>query len=132
MQLRPRHFLLLAAVLAVFVYRIVQSHRAHRGTMTIVTTQNPVIGPRPNTPAWSSFDNAAALRDAPPTQFDPALQALTTQIESTKPAADLEGCKTWLLFYRQSVLHPSPDKTWHNRSAQHLNSCVKNHPDIAS
>ena len=59
MQLRPRHFLLLAAVLAVFVYRIVQSHRAHRGTMTIVTTQNPVIGPRPNTPAWSSFDNAA-------------------------------------------------------------------------
>jgi hypothetical protein len=135
MQLRPRHFLLLALVLAAFLYRIIQSHRAaHRDTMTIVTTPHPT-SPGPNTPAWSAFDAAANLRDASPTQFDPALQTLSQQIDAIQPttaAADLNGCKTWLLFYRQTVLHPSKDPAWHDRSTQHLNSCAANHQDIAS
>jgi len=135
MQLRPRHYILLALVLAAFIYRIVQSHRARHDSMTIVTTEHPTPGPRINSPAWSAFDSAASVRDAAPAQFDPALQAFQQQIDAIKPAentADLNGCKTWLLFYRQTVLHPSKDPAWHDRSTHHLDSCVKNHEDISS
>ena len=44
---------------------------------------------------------------------------------------DLDGCQTWLLFYRQNM-HATANDAWRQRSAQHLNNCVTYHRDLSS
>jgi len=131
MRLRPRHYALCAVIIAIFVVNIVRNH--HRQTVTSSPPGPVVTGPRVITPLWSAFDAAAALRDAPDAQFLPALHNLQQLLDTTHDATTsaVDGCHTWLLFYRQAVLHPSKDTAWKDRSAHHLDSCVKYHLDTS-
>jgi hypothetical protein len=138
MRLLPRHYVLLLAIVGLGVFNIVRLHRAHppAGTTRTQTT-------RGTSPAWSLYDSAAALRDAPDAQFQPALRALTDSIANTNAVAippqasngelsDLHGCHTWLLFYRQEFLHPSTNRPgWSDQTLQHVLSCASDHRDAA-
>ena len=128
MQLRPRHFVLFALVIGLFLINI---FRNRRKAPVISPTPAPVVSmPRSTAPAWTAFDHAASLRDAPDAQFQPALQSLQQQIANVSPQG-LEGCLTWLEFYRQGVLHPARDPQWKARSDRHLNGCVQYHADVS-
>ena len=132
MRFRPRHYVLIAIILALGIYNLVRMHRApHR---VVAPTSAPAnIGPAPQSAAWEAFDGAAALRDAADPQFQPALSALKQQIQtaSSDQKPDLDGCETWLLFYRQNMHAPARD-SWRQRSTQHVDSCVRYHRDISS
>jgi hypothetical protein len=134
MRLRPRHYVLIAIIVALGVYNIVRQHRAHELRSLPQASVPATIGPVSQSAAWQSFDKAASLRDAPDTQFQPALQTLNQQIDAGSQAekSDLDGCRTWLLFYRQSALHASAQDTWKQRSTQHLSSCMSQHRDVSS
>jgi hypothetical protein len=131
-MLRPRHYLLIAVIIGLFVFNLWRRHAAPTISHTrapVVTTATPA-----QTPAWSAFDHAASLRDVPNDQFDPAMQSLQQTIASaTDPSVpDVKGCLTWLQFYRQGVNHPGNDPQWKDRSERHLNGCVKFHLDTTS
>lgn len=132
MRFRPRHYVLIAIIVALGVYNFVRMHRASQ--RVVAPTTVPVnVGPAPQSPAWQAFDKAAGLRDAANDQFQPALSALKQQIDSAseKERADLDGCQTWLLFYRQNA-HASARDAWRQRSTQHLDNCARYHRDISS
>jgi hypothetical protein len=132
MRFRPRHYVLIVVILALGIYNLIRMHRAPQ--RVIAPTNNSVnIGPVSQSPAWQAFDKAAALRDAGDDEFQPALSALKQQIASasTPEKADLDGCHTWLLFYRQNA-HTSVQDAWRQRSTQHLNNCVSQHRDVSS
>jgi hypothetical protein len=131
MRFRPRHYVLIAIILALGVYNLIRMQRAHPPQN--VTVNVAPSGPVSQTPAWQAFDKAATLRDAPAAQFQPALQQLHHEIDiaSAKEKPDLEGCQTWLIFYRQNS-HAAPNDTWRLRSTQHLNNCVSRHRDIST
>ena len=130
MRLRPRHYLLLLIVLGLGLFNYLRSRRIMLQQQAAAPPQiTETLAPTPpgSAATWDLFDKAAALRDAPDEQFQPALKKLNAQpdIDTT----DVSGCKTWLLFYRQGKLHPSTDTTWQTRSTTHLDSCVKLHRD---
>jgi hypothetical protein len=129
MRLRPRHFVLLAIVLGVFIFNIVRNR--HKQPVAIVAPAPIVLPPRSTSSAWTAFDHAATLRDAPDPQFQPAFQALQQQIAAAPAQPGMEGCLTWLEFYRQGVLHPARDPQWRSRSQNHLDACVRYHADIS-
>jgi hypothetical protein len=132
MRFRPRHYILIAIIVALGVYNFVRMHRA---SQRVVAPTNVTIssGPVPQSPAWKAFDKAASLRDAGDDQFQPALSALKQQIDSAseKEKSDLDGCQTWLLFYRQNA-HASTQDAWRQRSTQHLDNCARYHRDLSS
>ncbi|HEV2579068.1 MAG TPA: hypothetical protein VGU25_17820 [Acidobacteriaceae bacterium] len=132
MRFRPRHYVLIAIILVLGVYNFMRMHRASQrvAAPTTVAVSN---GPVPQSPAWQAFDKAAGLRDAADDQFQPALSALKQQIDtaSEKEKADLDGCQTWLLFYRQNA-HASARDAWRERSTQHLDNCARYHRDLSS
>jgi hypothetical protein len=124
MRLKPRHFVLLAVLIALGIYNIVRMEHAH---------PIPHVANAPDTPGWQAFDHAASLRDAPEAQFTPALNALRAQTESaTGPeAADLRGCQMWLLYYRHSVpMASGKPGDWAMLATSHVQSCMTNHRDI--
>ena len=130
MNLRPRHYVLVAIIFGVFVFNMVR----HRKMQQPVNERNVAVytSPPVQTPAWTAFDRAAGLRDAPDVQYQPALLALQKQIRATPAGQDMEGCMTWLAFYRQGTLHPSNDPQWKQRSQRHLDGCVKFHLDTSA
>jgi hypothetical protein len=132
MRLRPRHYILIAVILALGVYNLIRMHRAPQRVIA-PTNSSVSVGPVSQSPAWQAFDKAATLRDAGDDQFQPALQLLRRQMgsASAKEKQDLEGCQTWLIFYRQNA-HAGSQDTWRQRSTQHLNSCVSRHRDVSS
>ena len=134
MRFRPRHYILIIIIVALGVFNIVRRHRAltpqPAASQPAISITHTV--PPESAAAWNAFDKTAALRDAPNEQFQPAMQTLLKQIDATQPASaavDVKGCETWLMFYRQGVLHPSSDTSWKTRSTQHLDTCVKAHQD---
>jgi len=132
MRFRPRHYVLIVIILALGIYNLIRMHRAPQ--RVIAPTNNSVsVGPISQSPAWQAFDKAASLRDAGDDQFQPALGSLKQQTESAsaQEKPDLNGCQTWLLFYRQNA-HAAPNDTWRQRSTQHLNNCVSQHRDTSS
>jgi hypothetical protein len=132
MRFRTRHYILIVIILALGIYNFVRMHRAPQ--RVIAPTNSAVsVGPVSQSPAWQAFDKAAALRDAGDDQFQPALSALNQQIAANSGQAkiDLEGCHTWLLFYRQNA-HAGARDAWRQRSTLHLNSCVSQHRDVSS
>jgi hypothetical protein len=131
MQLRPRHFILLAVVIGLFVFNVVRHRHAQQPT-TFTRTQPVVITARPNFPVWTAFDHAATLRDAPEPQFQPAFQNLQQQIAAAPAQPGISGCVTWLEFYRQGILHPARDPQWKSRSEHHLDGCIQHHADTSA
>jgi len=137
MLFRPRHYVLIVIVLALGVYNYTRIHRLRE--RAAAPAPQPVV--RGTSLIWPLYDNAAAVRDAPDAQFQPALKTLNQSIDSVNAVplitlpdeiADLHGCQTWLLFYRQEHLHPAVNKPgWAAQLQSHVNSCVANHRDIA-
>jgi hypothetical protein len=130
MQLRPRHYVLLAVIVGLFVFNIMR-HRHAQPAITPGPAPIILTGPPLQSPAWAAFDHAASLRDAAEADFQPAMTSLQQDIHSA-PSADLNGCLTWLEFYRQGALHPSVDPAWKQRSQHHLDGCVKFHLDTSA
>jgi hypothetical protein len=135
MRFRPRHYALIAVILALGMYNLVRRHRMQKPASA------PTIVSRGTSPTWPIYDNAAKLRDASGEQFEPALKAVAESINSNATAStpltsaaettDLRGCQTWLLFYRQEHLRPSNRPGWLAQTQRHVDSCVANHRDIA-
>jgi hypothetical protein len=132
MRFRPRHYVLIAIILALGIYNLVRMHRASQRIIAPAALP-ATVGPVSQSPAWQTFDKAAALRDAPDAQFQPALQQLRHEIDtaSAREKPDLDGCQTWLVFYRQNS-HAAPTDSWRRRSTQHLDDCVSRHRDASS
>ncbi len=123
MRLHPRHYILLAVLVALAIWNIVRLRHPHA----------PVATRGPETPAWQAFDNAASLRDAPDPQFTPALDGLRQQADAaTGPdASDLRNCLMWLQYYRHSV--PSASGTsgnWGMLATSHVHICMTEHRDV--
>ena len=135
MRFRPRHYVLIALLVALFLFNLYRAHHARTvpaGAPAHQAARETSPTPPQAAAAWAAFDKAAGLKDAPADQFSPAAQELQHQIDIAQPQSvtiDVKGCQTWLLFYRQSVLHPSRDTTWHDRSTGHLSTCVAQHAD---
>jgi hypothetical protein len=138
MQLRPRHYILLAIVLGLFIYNIVRHRRDSR--LAISNAPAPVVvtdKPRSNTPAWAAFDHASALRDDPDATFQPALKDLNQLLpldpnQTDGHIADIKGCLTWLDFYRQGMAQDHTDPKMKARAAHHLDTCAKYHLDTSA
>jgi hypothetical protein len=134
MQLRPRHYILLVVILGIFAWRVVRDRRAKTAATAAAAPiiVNTTTAPRADTPAWTAFDHAAELRDATAAEFSPAVQTLRERILASKNdpiTQNVQGCLTWLEFYRQSVDHPSKDTAWKTRSQDHIDGCLKYHLD---
>jgi hypothetical protein len=133
MRLRPRQYVLIALILLVGAFNLYRVHRL-RAKATALAPAPAVVALAPAPPAssaaWSAFDAAAALRDAPDAQFQPALSTLNQKPDAA--TGDIFGCKTWLLFYRQNLLHPSRDQDWKLRSERHLKGCTTQHQDTSA
>ena len=128
MRLQPRHYLLIAILLALGVYNLIRVHRARHSTALATTTAS-----KPGTPAWGSFDHAAALRDAPEAQFTPALTTLRTQAEAAQgaDAGDLRNCLMWLQYYRHSVpMAGGNANSWGMLTTSHVQNCLNEHRDV--
>lgn len=129
--MRPRHYILIALIVALGIFNFIRARcpRAPQNSEAVVVSS----GPAPQSAAWTAFDKAAALREAPEANFAPALQSLQqaeqAAPESDNTVAEVKGCQTWLMFYRQGVMHPSKDASWRDRSTKHLDDCVKTHHD---
>ena len=141
MRFRPRHYVLIVIIIGIGLFNIWRSHRARVQPLDQTIPESKMIV-RGTAPAWDVYDNAAALRDAPGPQFEPALKALNQAIDNTNATAippqasasevtGLHGCQTWLLFYRQEHLYPTTRPGWLAETKQHVDSCVANHRDIA-
>jgi hypothetical protein len=130
MSLRPRHYVLIAVILGLFLFNMVRRRHAQPAT-TAAPAHIVPTSPPTQSPAWTAFDHAAALRDAPDPAFQPAMQDLQQQIAAAPAGQDMQGCLTWLEFYRQGALHPTLDPAWKQRSQHHLDGCVKYHLDTS-
>jgi hypothetical protein len=137
MSLRPRHYILLAIILGLFIFNMVR-HR-HDDRNAISSTPAPVLinKPRVDTPAWAAFDHLASLRDDPAATYDPALQDLQKLIPlDPNPKdghlEDIHGCMTWLEFYRQGMAQTHPDPKMKDRATHHIDDCVKYHQDTGA
>ena len=137
MSLRPRHYILFAIVLGLFVWNMVRSRQV-RQQSSAPAPAAPVVhtASRVNTPAWTAFDQAADLRDADDAQFGPAMKNLEEKIAATPATdgtvSDVKGCVTWLQFYRQGHNHPGADTKWKDRSGRHLDGCLQFHLDTTA
>lgn len=139
MSLRPRHYVLLAVVLGLFIFNMVRHRHEERSAISTNTTPAPVIvnKPRLDTPAWAAFDHAAGLRDDPAATFAPALHDLQQLIpvdpnQNDGHVQDLNGCMTWLEFYRQGAQPIHPDPTMKAKAIHHIDDCVKYHQDTGN
>ena len=142
MQLRPRHYVLFAIIVAIFIFNMVRHRRDSRPSVS--TTPAPIVitQPRVDTPAWAAFDHAASLRDAPDADFQPALTDLNRLLPldpnptdghlADNHIADIKGCLTWLNFYRQGMAQTRTDPKMKARSAHHLDTCTKYHLDTSA
>jgi hypothetical protein len=129
MRLRPRHYLLFLVIVGIFVWNIVRNH--HSRTVDQSAAPAPIVhtGPPPQSPGWAAFDAASALRDAPAPPYQTALKTLQATLPSDPNAADINGCLTWLEFYRQGMAHTRTDPDAKQRSIRHLDGCTKYHLD---
>jgi hypothetical protein len=130
MRLKPRHYVLFLVIVGIFVWNIAR-HR-HRAP-AIEPPPAPIVhtGPPPQSPGWTAFDAVAALRDAPDAQYLPALKSLQAAMPTDPNRADIDGCLTWLEFYRQGMAHAAADPEGKQRSIRHLNGCSKFHLDTS-
>ncbi|MGI4830086.1 MAG: hypothetical protein ACRYFU_18080 [Janthinobacterium lividum] len=126
MRLHPRHYLLIAVLVALGMYNFIRlRHRQSAGSDTAIHVSG--------SPAWQAYDRAAALRDAANAQFTPALENLRPQASAaTGPdAGDLRNCLMWLEYYRHSVpMASGKPGDWAMLSTSHVQSCMTEHRDL--
>lgn len=142
MRLRPRHFVLIAVIIGLFAFNVYRHRRAQQQTTfsqqaaPVLLTPSTYADPAINN-AWIDFEHAAALRDAPGTQFQPALDTFntaqaaistTTANAAADPTIDLQNCKMWLISYRTGAL-TGPNA--HTQASEHIDRCVRLHRDAA-
>jgi len=137
MSLRPRHYVLLAVILGLFIFNMVR-HR-HDARNAISNTPAPIIlnKPRVDTPAWAAFDHAAALRNDPPATYEPAIHDLQQLLpvdpnQNDGHLTDIHGCLTWLGIYRQGAAQTHPDHSMKDIASHHIDDCVKYHQDTGA
>ncbi len=136
MRLRPRHYVLLAIVLGLFIFNMILHRRDQRNAIS--STPAPIIHkPRVDTPAWAAFDHAAALRNDSPATYEPALHDLQQLLpldpnQNDGQLTDIHGCLTWLGIYRQGAAQTHPDKSMRDIASQHIDDCVKFHQDTGA
>jgi hypothetical protein len=139
MRLRPRHYILFAIIVAIFIFNMVRHRRDQRNAISN-TTPAPIVvanSPRLNTPAWVAYDHAASLRDANDADFQTALKDLNQLIpldpnQTDGHLTDIKGCITWLEFYRQGMAQTRTDPQMKARSIHHVDNCVKYHLDTGA
>lgn len=135
MRFRPRHYILIAIIIALAAYNLMRVHlaRERQASSASSAPATAPVGPVPQSPAWQAFDKASALRDAPDNVFLPAFHEFESQLDSAASAdkPDLDGCQTWLLFYRQGARHATSQDSWRQRSTQHITTCVQQHRDLS-
>ena len=125
MKLQPRHFVLLAVILALFGWNIFRAHQRHQQELKSFQQSNSAAAS-----AWSAYDHASALRDAPDDQFQPAFTALRSATEgdvadqNAQALTAVRSCKTWLVFYR--------NPQWRSNARKHVDGCTKFHLDTIS
>ena len=133
MRFRPRHYVLIVIILALGVYNLMRMHRAPQRVIA------PTNSLRQRWPGLT-IARVAGLRQGrqPPRRWRRSVSARTPAASSSRSTSasaqekqDLDGCQTWLLFYRQNA-HASPQDAWRQRSTQHLNNCVSHHRDVSS
>jgi type II secretory pathway pseudopilin PulG len=117
--MRPRHYILLAILLALLAFNLIRYRQRKQQQQAIAALQAVRT-----TPAWTAYDAAANLRDAPDAQFQPAFTALRAATETPAPEANITACKTWLLFYRQPA--------WRDKARPHVNGCTQFHTDTTA
>jgi hypothetical protein len=135
MQLRPRHFVLIAIIIGLLVFNVYRRHSHQQSTFSqqaapVLLAPSTYADPAVNN-AWIDYEHAAALRDAPATQFQPAMDMLNTAqaaISTSDVTTDLANCKLWLLSYRSGTL-TGPNA--HTQASQHIDRCVRLHRDAA-
>ncbi len=139
MSLRPRHYVLLAIVLGLFLFNIVRHRRDQRNLTSTSTTPAPVVvtKPRLDTPAWAAYDHAAALRDDPPATYEPAIQDLQKLLpldpnQNDGHLQDIHDCLTWLGVYRQGAAQSQSNHSIKAIAAHHIDNCVKYHQDTSA
>ena len=133
-----RRLILLAVVALLLIFNLWHFNHARRtpGVAPAATPDTTTIADG----MWNDYQQAASLRDGTDQQFQAVLNKLQRDRDSVPNRnlksnadllADLRGCTTWLLFYRQTVNKPNPDPSWRERSLEHIQSCSKSHADIA-
>ena len=141
MRLHPRHFVLLAIIVGLFIFNIYRHRHAQQPTFSqqaapVLLQPSTYANPAINN-AWIDYEHAAALRDAPAPQFQSVLDIFgkaqaaihtTTANSANDPTIDLENCKVWLLSYRSGTI-TGPNA--HSQAAQHVDRCVRLHRDAA-
>ena len=136
MQLRPRHYVLLAVILGLFIFNMVRHRRDQRNAISNTTA--PIIHkPRVDTPAWAAFDHAAALRNDPPATYEPAVHDLQQLLpldpnQNDGHLTDIHGCLTWLGIYRQGAAQTHPTDSMKDIANHHIDDCVKYHQDTGA
>ena len=126
MRLQPRHYLLIAILVALGIYNLIRLQHRHAA---ISQAAHPASG----SPAWQAYDHAAALRDAPEAQFTPALSKLRPQANAASgaDASDLRNCLMWLEYYRHSVPSAAGKAgDWAMLATSHVQSCMTEHRDL--
>jgi hypothetical protein len=141
--MQPRRVLLLVIVLALLAYNLWRwnhNRTAHLRPPSSAAMSVPSDPSGIASTLWSDYDAAASAASGPDIQYSAALQKLHSDEDSItdrnfKPNADtlanLRGCTLWLGYYRQTVNSPHPDANWKQLSSSHIESCTKNHADIA-
>jgi hypothetical protein len=137
MQLRPRHYILLAIVLGIFLFNTIRHRREQQNLVSTAPAPVIVHKPRIDTPAWAAFDHAAAHRDDPHATFTPALDDVHKLIPldpnpNDGHLDDINGCLTWLEFYRQGTAQTHPDPKMKDRATHHIDACVRYHQDTGA
>jgi len=133
-RIPTRQILLLVVVLGLAVFNVVRYQRTKKLASPAPVADAPATG------VWGAFDKAAAQRDAPDAQFQPALATLRGEMAAMPDPnllvnanilRDVHGCLIWLQFYRQSAGAVHPDVAWHTRSQKHIDGCVREHRDVS-
>ncbi len=129
--MRPRHYVLIALLLGVFVFNMVRAR--HRNAVAPMPA-NATVGTISETQfAWTQYEHAAALKDAPAAQYAMALQTFDNafaHVPSTPGAhdrSDMETCRMWLQQYRS----PSTG-SMHSMAPHHVDTCAHDHVDRAN
>ena len=129
-----RRILLLSIVALLLVYNLWHFNHARRSPAAEPQRDPTVLAEG----LWNDYISAASARDADDAQFQAALKNLQDHRNNVpnpnlksnaELLADIRGCTTWLLFYRQTVDKPKPDPAWRERSLAHIQSCSQNHAD---